>query len=592
MKAYAVDPSFGVEPRFRFGDFCLEPDGTLLRQQAPVHLPAKELAALRLLLEHAGHIVTPKQLRDTVWGNVHVTPDSVPRCISSLRSRLEAEDRIQTIYKQGYRLTGEVEKDLASAAEDQPPRLALVPFSCGPNVPEHMGQAVAEDATAQLTAAGPQVFSMMARDSVFALTAKGLSAQQVGETLHADLVLTGTVQIMGRHFRLRMEMIRVEDGTQIWVEDALVSRDRAGALQEKLVERLAFRAGVTARELSPAPNGTEYDTRAFDTFLRGRYEWQSAERHRMQDGLRFLHQAVELEPRLMQARVDIVHATVAQEIFGYSAPRTAEQQIRHIAESLQDHEETREAILPALGWVQFHVDRDLAAARRTFDRCHDHAFDRWNARIRALFAVSCHRFHEAIALLRLALEEDPYSPWFNAELALAYHLSGQNDESMRQVARCLELSPSHLAGRMYGGAILAFNGQAERAISLTKEMAQQTPYFDMAIAVHAYALACNGDREEAEDWLERLQWLSHERYVMRSFSAPAYAALGDRDGAMTELRAADEDRCPWFFAMLADPRLKTLHDLAEFQAMRGQLEAMQSGSAEPADDGGPEPLTH
>ena len=61
---------------------------------------------------------------------------------------------------------------------------------------------------------------------------------------------------------------------------------------------------------------------------------------------------------------------------------------------------------------------------------------------------------------------------------------------------------------------------------------------------------------------------------------------------MTELRAADEDRCPWFFAMLADPRLKTLHDLAEFKAMRAQLEAMQSGSAIPAAEGAPKPLTH
>jgi DNA-binding winged helix-turn-helix (wHTH) protein len=593
MKPYAVDSSFGVEPRFRFGDFCLEPDGTLLRQQAPVHLPAKELAALRLLLQHAGHIVTPKQLRDTVWGNVHVTADSVPRCISSLRSRLEAEDRIQTIYKQGYRLTGEVEKDTASAAaEPGLPRLALVPFSCGPNVPEHIGQAVAEDATAQLTAARPQIFSMLARDSAFTLAAKGMSAQQVGETLQADLVLAGTVQIMGRHFRLRMEMIRVEDGTQIWVEDVLVTRDRAAGLQEKVVERLAFRSGVAVEELAPASNGSGYDTRAFDTFLRGRYEWQSAERHRMQDGLRHLHQAVELEPGLLQARVDIVRATVAQELLGYTAPRIAEQQVKHIAESLQECEETRAAILPALGWMEFHVDRDLSEAQRMFDRGNDLPIDGWDARVRALFAAGRRRFSEATSLLRAAVEEDPYSPWLNAELALVYHLSGQGEKSMRQVARCLELSPDHIASRLYGGAILAYNGQAERAISLTEELAQQTPYFDMAISAHAYALACKGDRGAAEDWLERLQWLSHERYVMRSFSAPAYAALGDREGAMTELRVADEDRCPWFFAMLADPRLKSLHELAEFQAMRAELDAMEFAAAQIGEASFPEGLPH
>ena len=558
-----------------------------------MHLPAKELAALRLLLQHAGHIVTSQQLRDAVWGDVHVTADSIPRCISSLRTRLEAEDRIQTIYKQGYRLTGEVEKDITSSpAEGGPPRLAIVPFSCGPNVPEYIGHAVAEDATATLTAARPQIFAILARDSAFTLAANGMSAQLVGEALEADLVLTGTVQLMGQRFRLRMEMIRIADGTQIWVEDALVARDRAAALQEKVVEQLVFRSGVIVDALPSDPNVSGHDIRAFDAFLRGRYEWQSAERHRMQDGLRYLHQAIDLDPALLQARVDIVRATVTQELLGYTAPRVAEQQVKHIAESLHEHVDAREVILPALGWMKFHVDRDLPAAHSMFDRGDGLPFGPWDARIRALYAVSRRCFSEATGLLRAAVEKDPYSPWLNAELALVYHLSGRGDESMRQVARCLDLSPDHMATRLYGSAILAFNGEAERAISLTKELAQQTPYFDMAIAVHAYALACNGDRNAAEDWLERLQWLSHERYVMRSFSAAAYAALGDREGAMTELRAADEDRCPWFFAMLADPRLEPLHDRAEFQAMRAQLEEMEWAATQTADPGAPQPLPH
>jgi DNA-binding winged helix-turn-helix (wHTH) protein/tetratricopeptide (TPR) repeat protein len=578
MKSYAIDTAPVSVARFKFGDFCLEPDGTLLRQRSPVHLPAKELAALRLLLQHAGHIVTPKQIRDTLWGNVHVTADSVPRCISSLRSRLEAEDRIQTIYKQGYRLTGAVEKDLASSGPCLP-RLALVPFSCGPNVPEHIGQAVAADATAQLTATHSQIFSMLARDSVFALAARGMTAQQVGETLHADLVLTGTVHIVSMRFRLRMEMIRVEDGTQIWVEDVLVPRDRAAGLQLKLVEQLAFRTGVTIDEIPAPADDVCLDARAFDLFQRGRHEWYSTERHRMQDGVRYLHQAIELEPRLTQARADIVRATVAQELFGYVAPRTAAEHIQHIAEGVREDQETYRAILPSLGWMTFHVSRDLASAQRLFEMSREFPRDAWNTRICALFAASRRQFAEAGALLRKALEQDPYSPWLNAELAWICHLAGKREESVRQVGRCLELAPHHTATRLLGGAILAFNGESAHAIALTGELAQRTPYFDMAVGIHAYALACHGDRKAAGEWLERLQWMSHERYVMRSISAASYLALGDRDGAMAELQAADEDRCPWFFAMLADPRLRGLHDVAEFQAMRTRLEDMETAPA-------------
>ena len=88
---------------YLFGAFHLQPDGSLFRQGSPVRLPSKELAALRVLLQHAGQIVSPAQLRSAIWGAVHVTADSLPRCISSLRAVLESEDCIQTIYKRGYR---------------------------------------------------------------------------------------------------------------------------------------------------------------------------------------------------------------------------------------------------------------------------------------------------------------------------------------------------------------------------------------------------------------------------------------------------------------------------------------------------------
>jgi DNA-binding winged helix-turn-helix (wHTH) protein len=88
-----------------FAGFRLEADGTLWRGETVVHLPPKELAALRLLLAYAGQIVSPLQLRHALWGDVHVTADSVPKCLSSLRARLEPENCIQTVYKRGYRFT-------------------------------------------------------------------------------------------------------------------------------------------------------------------------------------------------------------------------------------------------------------------------------------------------------------------------------------------------------------------------------------------------------------------------------------------------------------------------------------------------------
>ena len=207
----------------------MEADGTLLRGEAVVHLPPRELAALRFLAARAGQIVTPGELREALWGDVHVTADSVPRCVSSLRARLDPDECIQTVYKRGYRFSAELRRQEPALA-DGLPRLAVLPFENGFNIPEHLGPAIAEETITRLTARRRPVAKMLARDSVFTLYRRGLTAQQIGETLKADYVLAGILCALPAHYRLRAEMIRVEDGTQIWVEDcgAEGSRRRPG----------------------------------------------------------------------------------------------------------------------------------------------------------------------------------------------------------------------------------------------------------------------------------------------------------------------------------------------------------------------------
>jgi DNA-binding winged helix-turn-helix (wHTH) protein/tetratricopeptide (TPR) repeat protein len=584
MKPSAVDHVVHVEPRFTFGSFRLDADGTLLHQGSEVHLPLKELAALRLLLIRSGQIVSLHELRNELWGDVHVTADSVPRCISSLRAHMQADDCIQTVYKQGYRFTLPVEQDNGSVAAGLP-RLAIVPFACGPGVPEHLGEAVAEGTTAKLTALDPPLLAMLARESVFTLTRKGMTALQVGEMLHGDLVLTGTVQALPAHLRLRAEMVRVKDGTQIWVEDVLVARERAAGLETELMERLLFR--VVGRIVPAEGQEAAFSAEAYDMFLRGRYEWQTLEPRRMEEGMRHLRRAAEIDGRLMQAQVEMARACVAQELFGHLSPRVAAEQVRQIASEFPEGSAHRQAILPASGWMAFHVGRDLETAQHFFGASAHLGPDSWRSRLRALFALSRHRFDESADMLREALELDPCSPWLNASLAWVYHLAGSSADSMVQMERCLDICPEHTAARLYGGIILAFNGAEKRALSLTRELTLHAPHFDLAMAVHAYVLACNGNAEEAGDWLRRLGWLSRERFTIRSFSAAAYLQLGDRDAALAELRAADEDRCPWFFQLLADPRLAGLRDEPEFQRLQARLGEMETtpGRAAPEWEG-------
>ena len=578
-----------------FAGFRLEADGTLRRGEAVVHLPPRELAALRLLLAHAGQVVSSAQLKSALWGDVHVTADSVLKCLSSLRARLEPEACIQTIYKRGYRFTAEIRRD-GMAQSGAFVRLAIMPFATGRFVPEHLGSAMAEETTASLSRACCFTIAVLARDSVFNLAQRGLTAQQIGQELKADLVLTGSLQVFSSLYRLRAEMIRVEDGTQIWVEDMLAPQSRASILEQELMQRLAYRLGSgvpgettlspgrsdTGLDISAAAvNGIEDQSaprqeEAYEIFLSGHHEWQTHQRHRMQDGMQRLLRAIELDPTMIFAKVDLAHLCVIQALYGFMSPSASAELVHRIADSIPDLPGRAEALLPALGWVNFHFDRNLPAALLAFSYSVHLPHDLWTTRARSMFAVSRHRFAEAIELLREAIRIDPYSPWLHSRLAWALHLDGQASASVEQIRKTISLFPSLDGTCLYGSVILAFNGETEQAMEIAQDFAQRMPQYDLASAVHAYALACAGRADEARAVLERLQWLGRERYVVRGFTPAAYVTMGDHEAALAELRTMDEARCPWFFQILAAPCLKPLHGNPEFERMRAILPAMEA----------------
>ena len=613
MNRLSVDPAGPEEPMysapeigeqaFSFAGFLLEPDGTLFRGGSLVHLPPKELAALRLLLAHAGQIVTPQEMRQALWGAIHVSPDSVTKCVSSLRARLELEDAIQTIYKRGYRFSANVVSRPAAPAGPRA-RLAIAPFSTSPGVPGYLGCAVAEETAAGLTRARHPRLAVLAQDSVFTLARRGLMAQQIGEALKADFVLTGSLRALPSQYRLGVEMIRVRDGVQVWAEDVLVSRSRAAAVETELAGRLNFRlnaslpTGFPFAEAPPgeglslaaaaepaAPAGgideSERRLQAYEVFQSAHQQWRTHNRTQLQESVELLLRAIDLDPSLTGARVDLVNLCIAQAIYGFQTPDVAMATARRAAEPLTDPAGQAAAILPALGWISFHYDRDLAAALRAFAQSAHLPHDPWTTRARSFFALSRHRFGQAIGLLRDALALDPHSPWLHGRLAWALHLAGETEESLRQAQHAIAQFPDDATPGFYGSMILACHGDPWRAAAVAQELEARVPHLDVAIAAHAYALARTGQADEARAALEQLEWRARERFTITGFNAAVYLELGAPDQAIKVLRDSMENRCPWFFQMLADPRLKALHGHPAFERMRGVLAQMEERAARP-----------
>jgi len=562
-----------VDFGFTFGNLHLEPDGTLLRGGETIHLTPKELAALRVLLTHPGHIVTAAQLKESLWPDVHVTDDSVPRCISSLRARLGSDAHIRTIYKRGYRFESAVHP-FGSTDEEGIPRLAIVPFTVGFGVPEYLGAAIAEDAGTHLLAFDPAPVRLSPRDAVWALAESGVSPRELGRRLSADLVLTGAVQASTLFLRVRAQMLRVSDGSQIWVEEAMGPREHYTVVQHQLLDRLLYRLGVPpAIAISASSSGQEdVEVSAQQALFQGRFEGRSRDAQHMSSAVELLFKA-SAGSKYRAAREQIVKVSIGQSLFGYTSPDFAAEQIRRASDDL---DQPSAAVLSALGWTLFHVEHNLAFALRMILDADPEAPGTWPVTLRVLLALSRHRFAEALDLLEDSLRDDPWSPTLNVQRAWAHHLAGHSHESLNRAESCLTMFPGDERAELCAALILAYHNEPERAAKLAHDVAQRVPALDIAFAIEAYALARAARRLEATTLLEQLQFAGHERFVLSAFTAAAYAEVGDTDAAITELQAAEKARCPWFFQTLADPRLQGLHTHPEFRRMQRILETMEA----------------
>jgi DNA-binding winged helix-turn-helix (wHTH) protein/tetratricopeptide (TPR) repeat protein len=576
--------------QYSFGSFSLRPDGTLLRENAPVLLSPKELAILRVLVSNAGQIVPADQLRLSAWGNVHVSADSLPRCVSSLRAHLDSQDCIQTVYKRGYRFMlavkqthhqqqREKETERRTFSSINPLRLAILPFATTDGVPEFLGPGIWEETMLRLSRVRNPVVDLMARDSVFNLAGHGATAREVGTALGADLALTGAVTALPQSFRLRTEMIRVADAVQLWVEDFLVPRNLVANTDAILAKSITARIQntfATSTAATPIVSTVEtWRSEAYTIYLQACAQWNTLERHEMQDAVRGFQHALDLDSNMLEARVRLAHGYLALSSFGYMRPDIAAELARKHAELALALSPDEQSIYPALGWIRFHHDRDFAAAAEAFAYPQRPGYNPWTVIYQARSALSQGRFSEAISLLRTAIDADPYSPVMHGRLAWALHLAGDSNAALEQARRTHRLFPNH-SGAMFFCVIVfaaackpgdSTSELAAQAMALVTRLVQDSPSLDTAGATLAYVQARQGCFSEAQALLDHQQWLSRERFVMRSFHAPALVELGEFEAAIEALVTAEQQHCPWFFELLYDPRLQPLHGEQGFQCL-------------------------
>src|ERR1051325_11147198 len=101
---------------YRFGPFRLDPTQRILFAGGrEIALGVKALETLAYLVEHAGRVVSKRELIDRGWPASHVEENNLAQHISLLRKTLAAVDPkteyVQTLARRGYRFAAAVETE-------------------------------------------------------------------------------------------------------------------------------------------------------------------------------------------------------------------------------------------------------------------------------------------------------------------------------------------------------------------------------------------------------------------------------------------------------------------------------------------------
>jgi TolB-like protein/Flp pilus assembly protein TadD len=474
----------------------------------------------------------------------------------------------------------------ASAARTEaataPPNnsIAVLPFvnmSADKN-DEYLSDGMTEELINMLTRV--KSLHVPGRSSSFAFKGKNEEDifRKVGEQLHVNAVLEGSVRKAGDKLRITAQLINVADGFHLWSET--YDRDMKDILAvqsdvaRRVVEALQVQLGVEeARALTKKP--TE-NPEAHRLYLLGRYHFAKFTRAGWTNAIHYFEQALQLDPNFALAYCGLAdtYGWAGGQIMAGREAWAREMELAQKALALDPN--LAEAHL-AMGTALFS-----ALSPHSSEKELDRAVE-LNPNLALIYDqygwtfAEMGRFDEAIAAEKKALELDPLNTFLNTDLAFFLYWARRYEDAITQIRKTLELDPNNAFAHSILGWCLIWKGNKAEARA---EFQKATSLDDLPwyISSLGYACAAKGDRAKAEQILQDLEELSKQRYVSPANRAAVYLGLGEKEEALDWLEKAYEDRDPIFWWIDGDQLYDSVRNEPRFQALVQKIDRTKAES--------------
>ncbi len=432
---------------------------------------------------------------------------------------------------------------------------------------------VAEGITEQLITDLAQTGSLQVinRRTMSAYRNSRQTPAQIARDLHADAVVSGTIQNFGDTVHMTAQLVLAGDDRAVWAQtfegtrgDLLrMQREAARALtkQMKLAVTPSSRPLLAARGMDPE---------ALDLYIRGRYYWNKRGPGLLKS-IDFFSRALDIDPQFALAWSGMADAYVQLGYGSLLAPSDAFPKARAAANRARALDSTMAEPHSTLAFVSFYYDWNWKSAEAEFKRAIQlnpsyATAHEWYG----LYLAAMGRFDEARAEEGRAQELDPLSTAISGTAGWILYYAGRNDEAARALDIVLRQDSVFPLGHLYRGRV--YEAAGDNANALTQYAASgPLKAWVPTIAAEGHVYGILKRTQAARMVLARLDTLSHKQYVTAYGIALVHAGLQQNDSAFSWLNRGLEERSHWMVWLNRDPRWNSLRGDPRFAALTRKM---------------------
>jgi serine/threonine-protein kinase len=458
-----------------------------------------------------------------------------------------------------------------SAAKIQ--SLAVLPFEnlSGDPAQEYFADGITDELTSRLARSGD--LRVISRTSAMQYKGAHKPLPEIARELGVEGIVEGTVMRAGDQVRITTELVRAASDEHLWTESYRREVKDILQLQEDVAEAISAQVRVKLSAGSSGAATRAVDPRAYEAYLRGRFEWSKRTAEDVRQALAYFQGAITLDPNYAAAYSGLADCYLLL-------------QWRSGMPSLEALGKAREAGLKALA-----LDPSLAEAHATLAQVSISANWDWKSAEaefkRAIernpnYATAHHwyglalgqqgRTEEAKRELERARELDPLPPINQANVAWAYYVASDYDRAIAMLREIVTRNPDFWVARWGLGSAYVQKGEFADAIRELERARQLSRSDPGTISSLGYAEARAGNRAAAESLLRQLQGRSQkELAVSPGDIALIYTGLGERKLALDWLEKGYSEHSHDLLTLRSDPWWDSLRDESRFQQLLSKI---------------------